>query len=133
MLLILEFSWKNKSERKETFLSSVRYLKRRTSVAFQNSSFISHDGAAVPYSIGRTVFFSPLGLSPPRLIRRSIREESRRLQRCSSKFALLAVRLFLWTSNFDFLLTSSLHIRSPCCTTVSRIFTNFRQHFLKNV
>ena len=27
--------------------------------------------------------------------------------------------------------TSSVHIRSPCCTTVSCLFRNFRQHFLK--
>jgi hypothetical protein len=36
-------------------------------------------------------------------------------------------------SFLNFLLTSSPHIRSPCCITVSRIFPNFRQHFLKNV
>ena len=36
-----------------------------------------------------------------------------------------------WPAFSTSFLTSSCHIRSPCCITVSRIFTNFRQHFLK--
>ena len=42
-----------------------------------------------------------------------------------------ALRTMLWASLVDSAATSSVHIRSPCCTTVSCLFRNFRQHFLK--
>ena len=53
------------------------------------------------------------------------------LRRYCCSFGGPSLATMLWASVVDSAATSSVHIRSPCCTTVSCLFRNFRQHFLK--